>query len=69
MQKPIKPTKEPKKATNKSRKRVRNCELVKLILAFIAAIAFCLPKIIKGVLKTVNNPIANEIIPPNTGNL
>ncbi len=68
IQKPIKPTKEPKKATNKSRNSVRNCELVKLILVFIAAIAFCLPKIISGVLKTVTIPIANEIIPPNTGN-
>ena len=69
MQKPISPTNEPKNATNKSRNSVRKFELVNRILACIAPRAFCLPNIISGVLKTVNIPIPNEIIPPTTGTL
>jgi hypothetical protein len=67
IQKPISPTSEPRNATNKSRSKVRNFVLVNWILSCIALIAFCLPNIISGVLKTVNIPIPNEIIPPTTG--
>ena len=63
------PTNEPKNATNNSRNSVRNFELVNRILDCIAPIAFCLPNIISGVLKTVNIPMPNEIIPPTTGTL
>jgi hypothetical protein len=69
IQKPISPTSEPRNATNKSRNKVRNFVLVSWILDCIAPMAFCLPNIISGVLKTVNIPIPNEIIPPTTGTL
>lgn len=53
IQNPIKPTKEPKKATIIRRKIVKNCLLDILILAFIASIAFCLPKMINGMASVV----------------
>lgn len=67
IQNPNNPTNEPIKATNTNRKITKTCLPDKCKLELIAAIAFCLPNRINGIVNTVNKPIIKDRKPPRNG--